>query len=278
MKFLKLIFRFIRYYLKAKTRYNIHSPFVFEFIEKVLEDKRMYYSFEEIESLRSGLLRNKEILVRQDFGAGPALHKPGKTSIADIARFSASNQFKSQCLFRIVDLYKPKSLFELGTSLGISTLYLAAAANGQMIYTIEGDPKVARLAESHFSAIGRKNIEIRVGEFGEVLPNLLEEFERLDFCFIDGNHRKVPTLKYFEACLAKVHDNSIIIFDDIHWSEEMEEVWLDIREHPAVTLSLDLFFFGIVFFKKEFHEKEHFTLIKWSWKPWEVGLVDFLRG
>jgi predicted O-methyltransferase YrrM len=272
---LKLIFRFLRYYFRAKTRYNVQSPFVFDFTEHVLEDDRWFYAFWEIEVFRRFLRTLRTKIALTDFGAGSKFH-PGTTrSIASLARYSASRPFACRWLFKIVEHYKPETMLELGTSLGISTAYQAAAARNARMVTIEGCPNIAHLAAENFKHIGVQNITLLQGRFEDMLPAAFGELQRLDYVFFDGNHRKEPTLKYFELCLEHAHEGSIFVFDDIHWSAGMEAAWQEIKNHPKVRLTLDLFFFGVVFFRKEQKVKEHFTLVKWTWKPWAVGVGDF---
>ncbi|MEK7254334.1 MAG: class I SAM-dependent methyltransferase, partial [Bacteroidota bacterium] len=252
-----------------------HSPFVFEFTEAVLEDDRWFYAFSEVEAQRRLWLTDIRKIEVTDFGAG-SLVNPGKVrTIGSLARHSANQPLICQMLFKIVQHYKPKTMLELGTSLGFSSAYLAAAALNGRLLTIEGCPKVAELAAENFRRLNIKNITLLRGRFEEKLPEALQTLGKLDFAFVDGNHRKAPTLQYFEQCLTHAHEGSIFIFDDIHWSEEMAEAWAEIKQHPQVRLTLDLFFFGVVFFRKEQKEKEHFTLIPWVWKPWAIGLGDF---
>jgi predicted O-methyltransferase YrrM len=125
---------------------------------------------------------------------------------------------------------------------------------------MEGCPETARIARETFANLDLPEIRIVTGNFDETLAPVLEDLPRLDFAFLDGNHRKEPTLHYFSQCLAKTHNDSLLIFDDIHWTPEMEEAWQEICRHPAVTFTIDLFFVGLVFFRQEFKEKQHFVL------------------
>ena len=166
----------------------------------------------------------------------------------------------------------------MGTSLGISTLYQFYAARDSKIISLEGCPMTAGAAKANFQRLKVDDIIQKVGEFDTTLPSAIKELGRLDYAFFDGNHRKKPTLKYFEQCLAHAHEGSVFIFDDIYWSEEMQEAWKTIQGHPEVTLTIDLFFLGIVFFRKEQRQKEHFKLLPTAWKPFGIGLRDLLRG
>lgn len=240
---------------------------MFEFAERVLEDDRLFYAFDELEDLRSILLKNRKTIQVTDFGAGSQVDGSKTRSVASIAKSAATSPAFCQMLFRLIDLYKPKTILELGTSLGIATLYHAAAARNAAIYTIEGCPNTAALAQANFKRMNVPNIELKIGQFEPVLDVVLPKIKQIDYAFIDGNHRKAPTLDYFDRCLQYAHKDSIFVFDDIHWSEEMEAAWEAIKAHPKVRLTIDLFFCGVVFFRTEQQQKEHFKLIPSRWKP-----------
>ncbi|MEO1261626.1 MAG: class I SAM-dependent methyltransferase [Bacteroidota bacterium] len=274
---LKHLIRFLKYYFRAKTIYDVHSPFVYEFAEQVVEDDRWYYAFDEIEVVRNYMLKDKRKISIKDLGAGSQVENKQERTIASLAKHSANQPFVCQLLFKIVNLYKPLNMLELGTSLGISTQYQAAASlNGNMI-TIEGCPNTAHLAAGNFQLLKAENIKILKGNFDEKLSGVLNEIKKVDYVFFDGNHREKPTVSYFEKCLEYTHEESVFVFDDIHWSDGMEAAWDTIKKHPRVKLTVDLFFFGVVFFRKENKVKEHYTLIPWSWKPWRIGIGDFFK-
>jgi predicted O-methyltransferase YrrM len=166
----------------------------------------------------------------------------------------------SQLLFRTANFYQPINTLELGTSLGITTAYLASANANNKVMTMEGAKEVSAIARRNFQQLQLKNIEIVEGDFDSNLSSVLNNISSIDFAFVDGNHRKEPTIKYFEQLLSKTTNNSILVFDDVHWSKEMEEAWEYIKQHSSVTLSIDLFFIGIVFFRHEQLEKQHFSI------------------
>jgi len=181
-------------------------------------------------------------------------------SIGSIARNAAKPAKYGQLLHRMVKYYQPSTILELGTSLGITSAYLATAAPGSRLVTMEGAVEIASRARANFSSLGLKNVEVVEGNFEATLPAFLQTTGVIDFAFIDGNHRKAPTLRYFEQLLEHQRNDSIFIFDDIHWSAEMEDAWKFIRKHPSVQCSIDLFFIGIVVFRKEFREKQQFEI------------------
>jgi predicted O-methyltransferase YrrM len=193
-------------------------------------------------------------------GAGSRLKKDSRRKIADIATSSLKPKKFGQLLFRIVDQYAPKNILEMGTSLGVTTAYLASAKQGSSVVTMEGAKAVAEMARIHFSKLGLQNIQLVEGNFDDTLPLAIQKMGTIDMVFVDGNHRYEPTLRYFRQLLPALHEYSILILDDIHWSSEMEQAWEEIKHHTSVTLSIDLFFIGLIFFRKEQKVKQHFTI------------------
>ena len=238
----------------------MHSPFVFEFITKVLNDNRSYYCYATIEELRSRLKQNNTTLTIEDFGAGSRVASHHQRTVASIAKSALKPTKFSQLFFRIVDHYQPQNIVELGTSLGITASYMASAKPNAQLITMEGAKAVAAVAKSNFKSLGLTNIKVVEGNFDNTLHGVLQKLPQVDLAFVDGNHRKIPTIQYFEQLLAKSNDNTILVFDDIHWSAEMEEAWAAIQQHPRVTLTVDLFFIGLVFFRPEQKVKQHFTV------------------
>jgi predicted O-methyltransferase YrrM len=259
---LQLARKYLRYYLTASNGkgHGIHSPFVFEFVTRVLNDKRHFYAYDRVEHLRAELLLDKSTLTIEDFGAGSVIAKSDERKIKDIARSALKPKKYGQLMFRMVDYYHFNTVIELGTSLGVTTSYLASGNVSGKVYTLEGAKQVASVARENFRELELKNISITVGNFDETLSSVLNDIGSIDLAFIDGNHRRQPTINYFEQLLAKAHEHSVFIFDDIHWSAEMEEAWKYIQQHASVTLTIDLFFIGIVFFRHEQKQPQHFTI------------------
>lgn len=258
----QLAIKFLNYYWTASNGkgHGIHSPFIFHFITRVLNDKTTYDAYDRVESLRRQLLTDKTTLTVEDFGAGSAANKSNRRTIASIAKHAAKPAKYGQLLFRMAKEYQPGTILELGTSLGISTSYLSLAKPGARLITLEGAPELANAAVQNFKTLQLNNISLVPGNFDETLPGVIERVSAIDLAFIDGNHRREPTERYFLQILSKTTNDSIIIFDDIHWSKEMEAAWETVKAHPAVRSSIDLFFIGIVFFREEFREKQHFKI------------------
>lgn len=254
--------KYLRYLLTASNGkgHGVHSPFVYEFIEKVLNDKKEYDCYQPIESIRKELLQNNNSIEIQDFGAGSSVIKTNQRKISVIAASSLKPKKYAQLLYRIANFYQPKHIIELGTSLGITASYLSSACPNGKLSSFEGSKTIADIAKKNLESTGGKNSEVCTGEFSKTLPEYLKNNSSVDFAFIDGNHRKEPTLNYFNWLLESSNDYTIMVFDDIHWSKEMEEAWEMVKQHRSVTLTIDLFFIGLVFFRKEFKVKQHFSI------------------
>ena len=254
--------KYFKYYVHAANSkgHGTHSPFVYEFITKVMNDFTKYEDYSKVEQLRKELLDDKTELIVEDFGAGSAKTKSNKRSIASITKNAAKTKKFGQLMYRIVKHYGFKNILELGASLGISASYLATADPGAKVITIEGAESIADVAEQNFKKLELHNIEMVRGNFDDTLPEVLNKMPSIDLAFIDGNHRQEPTERYFKQLLPHIHSDSILIFDDIHWSAEMEAAWKNIVAHDAVVCDIDLFYIGIISFRKEFKEKQGFSV------------------
>lgn len=259
MEKIKFIFRYIKYLFQSKGKSSVHSSFVLDLYTKVILPKKSFYSFDKIDAVREMLLKNEGTVKVTDFGAGSHLNNSKEKKISAIAKNAAKSKKIGELLSVLCNHFAPNYALELGTSLGISTLYQYSASKSAQWTTMEGCPETAKLAQKVFHSFKAESIKIKVGDFKLTLPEVLEDYPQLDYVFFDGNHQKEPTIEYFEKCLPKAIESSLFIFDDIHWSGGMEEAWNYIKEHPRVTVTIDLFWIGLVFFKKG-EEKEDFVL------------------
>ncbi len=254
--------KFLQYYSNAKNGkgHGIHSPFIFDFVTHVLNDKKKYECYKKIEPLRQKLLNDNSIIEVEDFGAGSAVVPFKERKVNAIAKSSLKNKKFARLLFRIVRYYKPENILELGTSFGITTCYLACGNRNANVHTLEGSKEIAKIAQRNFESLALKNINLIEGNFDVTFKERLAKLKTVDLAFIDGNHRKEATISYFLSLLKKSSVDSVFIFDDIHWSGEMEEAWMQIKNNNAVKLTIDLFFIGIVFFNPDFIAKQHFAI------------------
>ncbi|MDR3653802.1 MAG: class I SAM-dependent methyltransferase [Paludibacter sp.] len=255
MKRFRILYKFLVHFFSARNTkgFGVHSPFVFQFTDFVLVDKSIFYVFPEIEAIRSNLRRDKRIINIKDFGTG---HDRTR-KVSEIAKCSIKSAKYGQLLYRIANYLKARDILELGTSLGLTTLYLASSSNKIQCVSLEGCPQTANLAKENFDKLGFENIKTVVGNIDDTLPDVINEMEKLDMVFIDANHRYESVIQYFDICLHKAHDNTVIIIDDIYWSADMEKAWERIKEYPKVKTTIDLFQFGIVFFNPDLYKKHY---------------------
>lgn len=255
-------YKYLKYWFTAANGkgHGIHSPFVYNFIEKVLNDKQDYPVYIDVEKLRDELKKSGVIISVDDFGAGSVSGQKKIRKVADIARLAAKPEKYAQLLFRITRYYNRRHVLEIGTSLGITTAYLSKAANDGTVVSLEGANEIATLAKKNLQSLSINNTKIISGNFDESLEESLAEMEQADLVFFDGNHRYEPTVRYFHQCRHFALPDAMFIFDDIHWSQEMEMAWETIKADPAVTCTIDLFFMGIVLFNPDFREKQHFVI------------------
>lgn len=250
---------YLRHLLVARTRHGVHSPFVFRLVEEVLRQGGPIATMQDVEGLRRSLLRDPRRMRVTDLGAGSRVLPESERRVSDIARNALATPRKAAILYKLARHFKPEHTLELGTSLGLSTMYLARGAAPGKVITIEGCPAIHRLASEHFAHFGQENITALEGDFRAVLPNVLQALPRLDLAYIDGHHAEEPTLDYFDHCLAKAHNDTVFVLDDIHWSRGMARAWETVKAHPQVTVTIDLHDMGLVFLRQE-QAREHFTL------------------
>lgn len=268
------LWRWLRFYSKAKTIFQIHSPLATELTRLLLHDQRTYYVFSQARMLREALKRQSQSIALNDLGAQSLAMSKVNRTIGQIARFTAISESSGKRLFRLVNWLKPKTMLELGTALGLSTLYQAAGAPKARFVSIEGHPELAAMARRQMDMLGYPLVKIVNGRFAEVLPSVLTTLQTIDYVLIDGDHRLESTLQYFNSCLPFLHSESVIVVADIYWSREMEQAWKSVKEHPRVSLSLDLFDLGILFFRTDRPQPEHFSIVPYHYKPWRIGLFS----
>lgn len=256
-----MIRAYLKYLFRSGNEHSIHSPFLFELYTEVVSNKNENDpAFVTLKQLRQELLSSNEEIEIIDLGAGSRINSSNIRKIRTIAKNAEKPEKFGKLFHRLIRRFQPEVMLELGTSLGLTTLYMSKAKEDAQIISFEGCPETAKVADQNFRKAGAENIELVLGNIDETLPAYLKTFDKkLDYAYFDANHRYEPTVRYFEECLPFVKNESLFIFDDIYWSDEMTAAWEYIKAHPQVTLTVDLFWIGLVFFRKE-QPKEHFTL------------------
>lgn len=259
MKNIFLPINYLGYLLKAKGAQGIHSPFIFELYNKVIKESEKYYEFNAIEQLRERLLRSDQVIEVIDFGAGDK--SVVSKRVSDIVLKSAIPAKQGRLLFRLVNFLQPRNIIEMGTSLGISTLYQQKACPQAECITMEGSPGTSEQAGANFRILKADSIKRVVGNFSETLPGVIKNLSFVDYVFFDGNHRKEATLEYFHQFLPLASEKCVFVFDDIRWSAGMYEAWKEIIKEPQATVTIDLFSFGMVFFNKDTAKNNYQLLV-----------------
>jgi predicted O-methyltransferase YrrM len=233
---------------------------MFYLVHELFFERHPYYAFEKAANIRSGLLTETRSVDAGTFGAASQAGDAVRREIRQVVKSGSLSPRYGHLLFRLINYLRLQNILELGTGVGAGTIYLALTSSKSKVWTIEGNADKAGVARDLFDRHHIGNVKTIQGRFSEVLPGVLSEIPSLDFVFFDGDHRREPTLEYFNACMAKAHDNTLFVFDDIHWSKGMESAWTEIIGHPAVTVSVDLFRLGLVFFQKGC-QKQHYTVL-----------------
>ena len=250
---------YLKFLWYSKNEHAVHSPFVFNLLTKCFYDKKVKSQYTVIKKYRNELLQNKKTIEVTDFGAGSRVFKSNVRPISQIAKTAGISPKRAQLLYRIVNYFQPDTILEIGTSLGLATSALSLGNPKASIITLEGCPETAKKAQLQLQKFNFNNVECVVTEFNNYLQNCQLKTENCQLIYFDGNHSKEATLDYFDLLLPTITNETIWIFDDIHWSAEMEEAWEIIKNNPKVTVSIDTFQWGLVFFRYE-QPKQHFII------------------
>lgn len=266
---LQILKSYIKFLYNSKNEHGVHSPFVFSLVTKCFYDKKKYPEYTILKNYRNSLLQNKNTIEVTDFGAGSRVFKSNTRAINQIAKNAGISPKRAELLFRIVKYFQPENILEIGTSLGLATAALALGLEAKTnraklnkkakITTLEGCPNTINQCQLQLQKFNINNVECVNAEFSSYLKIYNLRPTTYNLIYFDGNHSKKATVDYFELLLPTITNDSVWIFDDIHWSEDMEEAWKIIKNHPKVTVTIDTFQWGIVFFRKE-QEKEHFVI------------------
>ena len=249
--------QYIKFLFKSTNQHGVHSPFVFNLVTKCFYDTAHYEAYKQIINYKRQLLTNRTKINVTDLGVGSHKAKKKERLVCEIAKNAGTTNKRAKLLYRLSNYFKFENILELGTSLGIATHAMSLNNLNANIITVEGCPNISEFTKNNFRKHHLDNIHLITGGFTEAIKDLPSK--TYDLIFFDGNHQKKATLEYFESLLKTIHNDSILIFDDIYWSKDMTEAWEIIKQHPKVTVTIDTFFWGFVFFRKE-QAKENFVV------------------
>lgn len=253
------LYKYLKFLVKSTNKHGVHSPFVFDLVTKCFDKKTSKDKVIVVANYSEELKQNNSIIKVTDFGAGSRVFKDEMRVVSDVLKNVSISKKEASLLIRMISYFDYKNILELGTSLGIGTLSLALGNKNAVITTLEGCPETIKIPKNSLKKYVNNTINFIEGEFSKTLPIVLENKE-YDLIYFDGNHQKKPTINYFEQCLKSINNETVFVFDDIYWSKEMTEAWQYIKNHKKVTLTIDTYHLGFVFFRKEQFEKEHFII------------------
>jgi len=231
---------------------------------------------DRIEMLRSNLIKSSNLISIIDYGAGEPDSKltasqmnQGRvvnSTVGEVCKLASKSYKWAFLLFKLIRKFRPNIAIEMGTAMGITTAYQAAALelNQQgKILTLEGSETLANLANENFKKLGLDNIGIVIGRFSDTLQDVLSKNAPIDFVFVDGHHDKEATIGYFKQILPYLADKAVLVFDDISWSKGMEQAWRTIIMNNNIRAVLDLHVVGICLFQRmpAFTESESFKIM-----------------
>lgn len=244
----------------SKNEHAVHSPFVFSLLTKCFYDKKPKPEYAILKKYRKTLLENKNFIEVTDFGAGSRVFKSNRRQISKIAQTAGISPKRAELLFRVTNYFQPKNILEIGTSLGLASSAIALGSKESFLLSLEGCQNTQSVAENLFNQqFPDFNFDFVNSEFSKFLKDRSANICDWDLIYFDGNHSKKATLEYFELLLPTINNDSVWIFDDIHWSKDMEEAWKMIKNHPKVKVTIDTYQWGFVFFRRE-QPKEHFII------------------
>ncbi|MCB9189010.1 MAG: class I SAM-dependent methyltransferase [Flavobacteriales bacterium] len=245
-----------KYLLNSKPFSGVGDAVFSSQLHKIFDKERSFYAFIALDVVRKKNQLDERVLNVNDLGAGSKTSKGNERSVKSIADSAVKAKKYAELMFRLVEAFHSHTIIELGTSLGITTGYLAKANKKAKVYTLEGAEEIAKIAEENFKLMKLHNAQLIQGNFDDTLEELVSRQDRIDLVFLDGNHRKEPTIRYFNTLLPKLHEGAIVLVDDIHWSQEMNQAWKELVSRPEVSLAINLFEMGILFLDPKLKKEE----------------------
>ena len=275
------ILSYIKHVLTAwnTTGEGIHSPYLFRIVRFILRDENTFYCFADIERRREQLLACPDVLDVVDFGSqGTPEGKLVQRRVCDIAKNHLESPKVGQTLFRLLHFmgqeeHRPLHILELGTSLGITTAYLASVSSRNTVLTFEGSEAVLRLAQGVWRALRLENIQWQQGNIDDTLLNICDDQRQtllrndkrlttndqrpIDLAFVDANHTYEATKRYVEWLMPRMTEKGILVLDDIHYSKDMERAWQELKADERVTTTMDLYHIGLLFFDPHYLKRHY---------------------
>jgi predicted O-methyltransferase YrrM len=242
---------YLHFWWQSGNAHALHSPFMYNLATKCFYDKTKYADYQLLKNYQKALAKNNTIINIDDLGAGSRKLTGKQRKISNIAKIAGSNYDEMKRLYRLSNYFKPNHILELGTSLGKSAVSLALGNPSANVITVEGDKSISQVAQKNIKQFDIENIQIINQDFDYFLTGLNKTNQLFDMIILDGNHRYKPTIEYFEKLIKHMHNDTVVIVDDIYWSDEMKNAWQALKNHQKVRQSINTYHFGMLFFRKE---------------------------
>ncbi len=230
---------YLKFLLKSTNQHGVHSPFVYQLVTKCFYDQSNFQEYTKIEDYRKALLKNKTQL------------------ISHIAKPERISKFQTKLLFRLVKYLDCNSILEIGASLGLSAQAMSLGNPKGQITIIGNCPDISQFSKDNFKQQKLNNIQVGSGDFTKMIQD--QKSNTYDLVLFNHQHLKEATLQSFESLLPTIHNDTVFIFNNIYRSKSITESWINISQHPKVTVSIDCYHLGMIFFRSE-QQKERFTI------------------
>lgn len=240
---------FIVHFFKSIHLHGIHSPFVYSLQKQCFYETTAPQHVMALKTYRNNITQDTTVLEIEDYGAGSAVFKTNHRAVKDILKVNCTPLKRAELLTRVCSYFNVKNALELGTSLGIGTQ--ALALNGAQVTSVEASTNIYNYAAKQLKAY--KNITLVNSTFTAFIDHKtkLKPHATYDLIFIDGHHNGDATIAYFKRLLTLAHNDTVFILDDIYWSATMTKAWKQLQLHERVTASIDTFYWGFLFLRKE---------------------------
>ncbi|MCK5135727.1 MAG: class I SAM-dependent methyltransferase [Bacteroidales bacterium] len=240
-----MVWRIIKYlehqlYRRHRKGRGIHPPYLFSFVHDVVFNTPGTDIPHEISEMHRNLWKDRTMI--------------GERTVGSFVCGSSVSPRYGELLFRITRWFCPDMILELGTGLGVSTMYLGQGYPGVPLHSIEGNTERAAFAAQLVCRCHLEQVSIHWGDLDRKLEEILPQLDGRFVAFVDANHSYEPTIRYVRAILEKAGDEAVIIMDDIYWSRGMSRAWKEVISWPGISVSIDLFHMGILLLRKDLNK------------------------
>lgn len=253
---MNIVLEYIKYRAKAKGRHGIHSPFVYKMVDECFRTPISPDDQKRLSHRIRSLANDSRIIEVEDFGAGSKLLTKQR-KLSDILKVSSSRGKYGRLLYQLSAYYTPKKVLEFGTSLGIGSAHFALGHPQATITTVEACRSTREVALETFQQLHTTTVDSVHATFDQFLNDVPPT--ETDLLFIDGHHDGEALLGYIERLIPWTNEETLIVVDDIRWSNSMFDAWQTLCADSRFHVSIDLFRMGILS-RRSGQEKEHFVL------------------